>query len=62
MSNPIANPNSLARQARELFVVHVGRALPDVVKVCDALMNELRDRHGPNAEVLARRDAWLAFQ
>lgn len=62
MSNPIANPNSLARQARELFVVHVGRALPDLVKACDGLMNELRDQHGPNAEVLARRDAWFAFQ
>lgn len=62
MSNPIAHPNSLARQARELFVVHVGRALPDVVKACDGLMSELRDHHGSSAEVLARRDAWLAYQ
>ena len=54
MSNPIAHPNSLARQARELFVVHVGRALPDVVKACDGLMSELRDHHGSSAEVLGR--------
>ena len=62
MSQPIPHPNSLARQARELFIVHVGRALPDVVKACDVLMNGLRDQHGTNAEALERRDAWMAFQ
>jgi hypothetical protein len=54
--------SSLAKQARELFVVHVGRALPDLVKACDTRLNAILDQAGPAREMQERRDAWMAFQ
>ena len=36
MTSPDQHVSSLAKQARELFVVHVGRALPDFVKLAEA--------------------------
>ncbi|MGS5089504.1 DUF1631 family protein [Hydrogenophaga sp. A37] len=54
--------SSLAKQARELFVVHVGRALPDLVKACETRLATALDQPGPAREMQERRDAWLAFQ
>ncbi len=54
--------SSLAKQARELFVVHVGRALPDIVKVCETRLMAMADQVGPAREMQERRDAWMAFQ
>jgi Protein of unknown function (DUF1631) len=54
--------SSLAKQARELFVVHVGRALPDLVKACETRLATVLDQAGPAREMQERRDAWQAFQ
>ena len=62
MPLPDQNVSSLAKQARELFVVHVGRALPDLVKACDTRLTTILDQVGPAREMQERRDAWLAFQ
>ena len=62
MSLPDQHVSSLAKQARELFVVHVGRALPEVVKACDTRLATILDQAGPAREMQERRDAWLAFQ
>ncbi|MGI9218749.1 MAG: DUF1631 family protein, partial [Hydrogenophaga sp.] len=51
----------MAKQARELFVVHVGRALPELVKACDTRLNAVLDQPGPAREMQERRDAWMAF-
>jgi hypothetical protein len=62
VSLPDPHVSSLAKQARERFVVHVGRALPDLVKVCDARLTSILDQPGPPRDMQARRDAWTAFQ
>ncbi|WP_332742499.1 DUF1631 family protein [Hydrogenophaga sp.] len=62
MSSPDQHVSSLAKQARELFVVHVGRALPEMVKACDTRLTSILDQPGPARETQARRDAWTAFQ
>ncbi|PZO17829.1 MAG: DUF1631 domain-containing protein [Burkholderiales bacterium] len=62
MSSPDQHVSSLAKQARELFVVHVGRALPEMVKACDTRLTSILDQAGPARETQARRDAWTAFQ
>jgi hypothetical protein len=54
--------SSLAKQARELFVVHVGRALPEMVKACETRLMAMADQVGPAREMQERRDAWMAFQ
>lgn len=51
----------MAKQARELFVVHVGRALPELVKACETRLNAVLDQPGPAREMQERRDAWMAF-
>ncbi|MDG5975961.1 hypothetical protein H010_11894 [Hydrogenophaga taeniospiralis CCUG 15921] len=62
MSSPDQNVSSLAKQARELFVVQVGRALPELVKACDTRLTTILDQAGPAREMQERRDAWTAFQ
>jgi hypothetical protein len=62
VSSPDQHVSSLAKQARELFVVQVGRALPDLVKACDACLTALLHQPGSPGEVQARRDAWTVFQ
>ncbi|MDO8903116.1 DUF1631 family protein [Hydrogenophaga sp.] len=62
MVSPDQHVSSLAKQARELFVVHVGRALPEMVRACDARLTSLLDQAGPAREMQDRRDAWTAFQ
>ncbi|MFW5330294.1 DUF1631 family protein [Hydrogenophaga sp. ZJX-1] len=62
MSSPDQHVSSLAKQARELFVVHVGRALPDLVKTCETRLAAILDQAGPAREMQERRDAWMAFQ
>jgi len=52
----------LSKQARELFVVHVGRSLPELVKACETRLATALDQPGPAREMQERRDAWLAFQ
>ncbi len=52
----------MAKQARELFVVHVGRALPELVKACETRLANNVDQHGPAREMQERRDVWVAFQ
>ena len=61
MASPDQHVSSLAKQARELFVVHVGRALPELVKACETRLTALVDVPGPAREVQERRDAWMAF-
>ncbi len=43
-------------------MVHVGRALPEIVKACDTRLTSVLDQAGPAREIQARRDAWTAFQ
>ena len=62
MATPDQHVSSLAKQARELFVVHVGRALPEIVKVCENRLAAILDQAGPAREMQERRDAWMAFQ
>ncbi|MDP3349048.1 MAG: DUF1631 family protein [Hydrogenophaga sp.] len=62
MSPPDQHVSSLAKQARELFVVHVGRALPEMVKACDTRLTAILDQAGSARDMQARRDAWTAFQ
>ncbi|WP_137921083.1 DUF1631 family protein [Hydrogenophaga sp. 2FB] len=62
MSPPDQHVSSLAKQARELFVVHVGRALPELVKACDTRLTSILDQAGPARDTQARRDAWSGFQ
>ena len=62
VSLPDPHASSLAKLARERFVVHVGRALPELVKVCDARLTSILDQPGPPRDMQARRDAWTAFQ
>lgn len=54
--------SSLGKQARELFVVHVGRVLPELGQTCEARLRELMDAPGSNKERQDRTDAWQAFQ
>ena len=42
-------------------MVHVGRALPDLVKACDNRLTAILDQAGPAREMQERRDAWTAF-
>ncbi|MEZ5706436.1 MAG: DUF1631 family protein [Burkholderiaceae bacterium] len=62
MTSPDQHVSSLAKQARELFVVHVGRALPDFVKACENHLVSILDQVGPAREMQERRDAWMGFQ
>ncbi len=62
VSPPDQHVSSLAKQARELFVVHVGRALPEIVKACDTRLTSVLDQAGAAREIQARRDAWTSFQ
>ena len=62
MTSPDQHVSSLAKQARELFVVHVGRALPDFVKACENHLVSVLDQVGPAREMQERRDAWMGFQ
>jgi hypothetical protein len=62
VSPPDQHVSSLAKQARELFVVHVGRALPELVKACDTRLTAILDQAGPAREMQLRRDAWTGFQ
>jgi hypothetical protein len=62
VSSPDQHVSSLAKQARELFVVHVGRALPELVKACDTRLTAVLDQAGPAREMQIRRDAWTGFQ
>jgi hypothetical protein len=62
VSPPDQHVSSLAKQARELFVVHVGRALPEMVKACDTRLTSILDQAGSARDMQARRDAWTAFQ
>ncbi len=43
-------------------MVHVGRALPEIVKACDTRLTSVLDQAGPAREIQARRDAWTTFQ
>lgn len=52
----------MAKQARELFVVHMGRMLPELGKACDKCLTGILDQVGPAREIQARRDAWTGFQ
>jgi hypothetical protein len=62
VSSPDQHASSLAKQARELFVVHVGRTLPELVKACDSRLTSTLDQAGPAHEMQVRRDAWTGFQ
>lgn len=61
-SPPDPHVSSLGKQARELFVVHVGRMLPELGQACEARLRELMDAPGSNRERQERTDAWQAFQ
>ncbi|MBA4262136.1 MAG: DUF1631 domain-containing protein, partial [Comamonadaceae bacterium] len=62
VTSPDQHASSLAKQARELFVVQVGRALPELVKACETRLTTILDQAGPAREMQERRDAWMAFQ
>jgi hypothetical protein len=62
VATPDQHVSSLAKQARELFVVHVGRVLPELVKAAENRLTAILDQAGPAREMQERRDAWTAFQ
>ncbi len=43
-------------------MVHLGRVMPELVKVCESRLVSIMDQAGPAKEVQQRRDAWSAFQ
>ena len=51
-----ANGFALAQQARERFVLHIGRTLPELVKVIDQRLTALLDQTGTMAEIQATED------
>jgi len=53
---------SLAKQARERFVVHLGGTLPELVKVCDTHLTAALGKSGTHREMELRREAWTHFQ
>lgn len=63
MVSPVpANGFALAQQARERFVLHIGRTLPELVKLIDQRLTALLDQSGTMAEIQLRRDTWGAFK
>lgn len=54
--------SSLGKQARELFVVHVGRMLPEIGQACQSRLLALMEEPGSNRDRQDRRDAFQAFQ
>ncbi len=62
VSSAPANGFALAQQARERFVLHIGRTLPELVKVIDQRLTALLDSTGTPAEIQLRRDTWGAFK
>ncbi len=61
-SLPDPHVSSLAKQAREVFVVEMARAVPDLARSCLARLSGLLDQVGPAREMQLRRDAWADFQ
>jgi len=53
--------SSLGRQARERFVVHVSRVLPEIGQACQSRLLALMDEPGSSRERQDRRDAYQAF-
>mgnify|MGYP006199456195 CR=1 FL=1 len=62
VSPPDPNGSTLARQARDLYVVHVGRSLPDVINACNTRLNTVLNQTGSARDMQSRRDAWTGFQ
>ncbi|MGC4396739.1 DUF1631 family protein [Hydrogenophaga sp. T2] len=62
MSSPPANGFALAQQARERFVLHIGRTLPELAKLVDQRLTGLLDQAGTMAEIQLRRDTWGTFK
>lgn len=63
MVSPVpANGFALAQQARERYVLHIGRTLPELVKLVDQRLTALLDQSGTMAEIQLRRDTWGAFK
>lgn len=63
MVSPVpANGFALAQQARERYVLHIGRTLPELAKTIDQRLTSLLDQSGTMAEVQLRRDTWGAFK
>jgi hypothetical protein len=62
MSSPPANGFALAQQARERFVLHIGRTLPELAKLVDQRLTGLLDQAGTMVEVQLRRDTWGTFK
>lgn len=54
--------SSLAKKAREHFVLRAGAALPELVKACGERLTVLLDQPGTPRDMQTRRDAWSAFQ
>lgn len=52
----------LARQARERFVAHASRILPELANSIKTKLSGLMDQSGNAREMQDRRDAWLSFQ
>ena len=52
----------LARQARELFVGHAGRVMPQLASDIKARLSAMMDEAGNAREMQDRRDGWLMFQ
>lgn len=57
-----ANGFALAQQARERYVLHIGRTLPELAKTIDQRLTSLLDQSGTMSEVQLRRDTWGAFK
>lgn len=62
MLPPHRHVASIAQQARELFVVHLGRVLPDLVGLCGTRLTAALEEAGTSRDMQSRADAWTAFQ
>jgi hypothetical protein len=62
VSPPASSGFSLAQQARERHVLHVGRALPELAKAIEQRLTSLLDQPGSAADIQVRRDTWGTFK
>ena len=62
VSPPHSTGFSLAQQARERHVLHVGRSLPELAKAIEQRLTSLLDQPGTAADIQVRRDTWGTFK
>ena len=62
VSPPPSTGISLAQQARERHVLHVGRSLPELANAIEQRLTALLDQPGSAVDIQVRRDTWGIFK